>query len=440
MPSGRRIQALAFKVTFAPAGAIMSSSFTRSGALAGTPIYEHTVHPANGASLGYVASFPESPNALPFASNAAAPGTLIGHLVLTTSGSLNTGDVVTIAFDPATAILSNQVADVTETFANSGLSLQNGMITIAAGTCPVREAALTLDGTASVCTGGTGGTATVSVSPTDNAASYAWGWRSVSGGSITPIAGATNAAYTIAGADFGGTGTKYLVSTVTPSCGAPVVSNEIAVEITTAPSVSITASSAVFVNAPGNYASVPSQGPGATYAWTVGNGTITAGQGTPKVQYTAGASGNVTIGVTVTKNGCSGPANPQVVVPIISRAAGASMLYLLNPCRVTDTREPGGGAVLGAESRVFDVAGRCGIPAGAKSVVFNLTVVGPTQAGFVALYPADQPWPGTSTYNTRTGKTRANNAIVPLSTGGQIRVLNQGNPVHIILDVTGYFQ
>jgi hypothetical protein len=42
--------------------------------------------------------------------------------------------------------------------------------------------------------------------------------------------------------------------------------------------------------------------------------------------------------------------------------------------------------------------------------------------------------------NYRTGKTRANNAVVPLPVSGQLSVLNNGGAQHIIIDVTGYFR
>ncbi|MFO0839494.1 MAG: lamin tail domain-containing protein [Phycisphaerae bacterium] len=54
-----------------------------------------------------------------------------------------------------------------------------------------------------------------------------------------------------------------------------------------------------------NSASVGNAGVGATYVWSVTNGSLDSGQGTDTITYTAGASGTVTISVTVTDaNGC----------------------------------------------------------------------------------------------------------------------------------------
>ena len=78
-----------------------------------------------------------------------------------------------------------------------------------------------------------------------------------------------------------------------------------------------------------NYtASVADAGPGATYDWTILNGTITSGSNTPSITWTAGSdtSNPVTIGVTVTSStGCSStcansahlsPQPPQVACTI----------------------------------------------------------------------------------------------------------------------------
>jgi len=65
----------------------------------------------------------------------------------------------------------------------------------------------------------------------------------------------------------------------------------------------ITAPSYVKACTTNNVASVPSAGPGATYVWTISNGTITSGQGTPTIKWTAGITGKVTLSVKVTTAG-----------------------------------------------------------------------------------------------------------------------------------------
>src|SRR5690606_28725165 len=67
-------------------------------------------------------------------------------------------------------------------------------------------------------------------------------------------------------------------------------------------------------------ASVPDQGPGATYVWDVTNGTITNGQGTSSILYTAGVVPSLTIYVTVTdNNGCVSTNSIEVnVLPLVT--------------------------------------------------------------------------------------------------------------------------
>ncbi len=65
---------------------------------------------------------------------------------------------------------------------------------------------------------------------------------------------------------------------------------------------------------PGNGASVPNAGVGATYNWSITNGTITAGAGTRSITYTAGASGSVHLAVGITANGCSASGSADVTI------------------------------------------------------------------------------------------------------------------------------
>jgi hypothetical protein len=88
------------------------------------------------------------------------------------------------------------------------------------------------------------------------------------------------------------------------------------------------------------------------------------------------------------------------------------------------------------------VTGGCGIPASAASVVANLTIVGPSAAGALVVYPAGSSVPSTSTLNFRAGATRANNAQVLLGPGGSADFLlaaASGASANLLVDVVGYF-
>ncbi|HXY39136.1 MAG TPA: carboxypeptidase regulatory-like domain-containing protein [Vicinamibacteria bacterium] len=155
-------------------------------------------------------------------------------------------------------------------------------------------------------------------------------------------------------------------------------------------------------------------------------GTCTVTEGTP-------------IGVTV----------PAVTHGIDFTLAHPTAFYTLAPCRVADTRQPaspwGGPALVANAARVFPVNGLCSVPPTATAVALNVTVVDPTDRGDLRLFAAGGPPTGSSTVNFAAGKTRANNAVVPLSVDGQIAVqcdMPEGSAgrAHFLIDVTGYFQ
>lgn len=122
----------------------------------------------------------------------------------------------------------------------------------------------------------------------------------------------------------------------------------------------------------------------------------------------------------------------------------ATSFYTVTPCRVLDTRNPSDGpAIFPAERRRIVLAGKCGIPATAKSVSINLTVVNPSAAGFLSLYPADATPPATSTISFRQGLVRGNNAVIGLGADGGMTVfcfMEDFGSVDFIVDVNGYFQ
>lgn len=124
----------------------------------------------------------------------------------------------------------------------------------------------------------------------------------------------------------------------------------------------------------------------------------------------------------------------------------ATRFYTVPPCRAVDTRNapgPYGGPALAANSdRTFALAGRCGIPATARAISGNVTVVQPTASGNLRLYPAGASLPIASAINYRAGQTLANNATGGLGTTGAIVVRcdqSSGN-IQVILDVNGYYQ
>lgn len=123
----------------------------------------------------------------------------------------------------------------------------------------------------------------------------------------------------------------------------------------------------------------------------------------------------------------------------------AVSFYTVTPCRVFDTRDLSG-PTLGAPlpcgtAQSFSVAGECGVPSSATAVSLNVTGTGSTAQGNLRLFPSGTPVPLVSTLNYAAGQTRANNAVAPLGTMGQVAVLcSPSGTTHVVLDVNGYFQ
>jgi len=124
----------------------------------------------------------------------------------------------------------------------------------------------------------------------------------------------------------------------------------------------------------------------------------------------------------------------------------AASLHTVTPCRVADTRNPagpvGGPALAANATRTFLPLGRCGIPPTARALAINVTVVDPSTAGHLTLFPTGGTAPLASSINFGPAQTRANNAVVALGAAGGLDVqsaLTAGS-VHFILDVAGYFE
>lgn len=120
-------------------------------------------------------------------------------------------------------------------------------------------------------------------------------------------------------------GTYTVVAT---SHADPGASGTATFAVVAAPVATITAPALASANATGLAASVVAQS-GATFVWTVTGGTITAGDGTNAVTFTAGASGAVTLGVVVTNEaGTTASGSTQVSIvssPVVSISVPASV-------------------------------------------------------------------------------------------------------------------
>ncbi len=226
-----------------------------------------------------------------------------------------------------------------------------------------------------------------------------------------------------------GVGTGGAVIDVTPATAAPVIS----------------APAAVGAGSPGRTASIVPH-PGSVYSWSISGGTITSGYTGNSVTFTAGGAGTLTLYAWEQAPGeCLSPAGTATVQ--ILPAGSAMRFYPVTPCRVLDTRDASGPTLgqplAGDDTLGTDIAGTCGVSPTAKAVAANITVTQSAGSGYVVVFPGDEPEPITSTVHFSAGRTRASNTHLKLATSGlddvSIRNASPG-PVHVILDVSGYYE
>jgi Ig-like domain CHU_C associated len=184
-----------------------------------------------------------------------------------------------------------------------------------------------------------------------------------------------------------------------------------------------------------------------SYQWYIG----TSGTTTSPIPGSTGAS--VTVSPTTTTsywvqvtNSCGTANSNTATVTVTSGTPTASSFFLVTPCRIIDTRTangPRGGPSIGPGGvRNINVAGVCSIPAQAKSLALNVTVVPSSGNGWLTLFPgpASTPVPFVSTINYST-RVLANNTVVLIGSDGTINVYNSGpSTVNFLIDVNGFFQ
>ncbi len=115
----------------------------------------------------------------------------------------------------------------------------------------------------------------------------------------------------------------------------------------------------------------------------------------------------------------------------------------VTPCRLVDTRGNGapltGGFLPAATVRTYTLTGVCNIPASARAISLNATVVNAAGPGFLVLYAQGGAFPAVSTLNFVGGQTIANAAVVPLSVSGGISVAFGVSGGDLVLDTNGYY-
>ena len=131
-----------------------------------------------------------------------------------------------------------------------------------------------------------------------------------------------------------------------------------------------------------------------------------------------------------------------VAAPVVRQAAprgeAATALLPLPPCRLFDARQTPDRERVDASTWRLSVAGRCGVPASARSIAVSIVATGTTAPGFVTVSPGGTSRPEVSNLNYERGNTVANSAVVKLGASGSIDVYTSA-PADIVIDVTGAF-
>ncbi len=182
------------------------------------------------------------------------------------------------------------------TTVSDGTSEFSNLVTVASCVPP----AATINAPSSACASSTGNAASVNAP-----AATQWTWT-VTGGTLTSGQGTPNITFSAPAS-----GSVGLTVLVRDGNGCPnTVSTSVPVVAT--PSATISAPSSACANSTGNSASVPAGA--ASYFWTITNGTITAGQNTNAITFTAGPGGSVSLGVTAANGSCSNAGSASVPI------------------------------------------------------------------------------------------------------------------------------
>ena len=120
-----------------------------------------------------------------------------------------------------------------------------------------------------------------------------------------------------------------------------------------------------------------------------------------------------------------------------SAGPAASRFHTITPRRLLDTRQDGGPVPAGT-SRTVTVTG-ANIPADAKAVMLNVTVINPTATNYIVAYPNGETQPFASNINAEPGQTVPNLIVVKVGTNGTINLGNVGGATDLAVDITGWW-
>jgi hypothetical protein len=125
----------------------------------------------------------------------------------------------------------------------------------------------------------------------------------------------------------------------------------------------------------------------------------------------------------------------NVLVDVAGYVPATSDFVSLTPVRLADTRPT---PVVAGGILEVPIAGRGGVPADAKAVVANVTLVNAAAAGFATVFPCGTvPDSSTANYRGATNEAVANEVIAKLSPTGSICVYTNA-AANVLVDVVGH--
>ena len=164
----------------------------------------------------------------------------------------------------------------------------------------------------------------------------------------------------------------------------------------------------------------------------VSNLNFVAGATTPNLATVAlGAAGNFCLFASAATN---------VIVDVSAwYGAGDNRAASVVPSRIADTRTAKQKLAAGQVLVVKPTAAPDVPPTGVHAVALNVTATEPEKAGYLTVYPCDQPQPVASNVNYVAGHDTADAAIVGVSaTDGSVCVFSLA-ATHVVVDVNGWF-
>lgn len=119
-----------------------------------------------------------------------------------------------------------------------------------------------------------------------------------------------------------------------------------------------------------------------------------------------------------------------------------SRYVAVNPDRIVDTRGAIGSTTLTpSQTTNIQITGNGSVPgAGVRAVVMNVTVVNPTAAGYLTIWPAGTTKPTVSSINFSANQVLSNQVTVPVGAEGKVTMFNYSGNTNVIYDVVGYYE